>query len=425
MRKIIILGLVLFSLAILVNGETSSSSINWLSKTRADSLYCALNDCGGGGAEAGTFLGLNDTLTSYAGQAGNCVIVNSTEDGLIFGACGTGTGDEKWLLTDPWIFNNSDSLDFNKNLLNSTINKKINESDIDTNCTLDLACEPVTYDSELAYINNCSVDMSCDTIFYDSEVANHDFYNGSDTNRSIGLFLINATVNRSDFWDGHNTPYDISAMGNFKGENVTLDNLSVIFNVSAFGFSSREDIWCNGTNCYSIADFLLDTDTTINNTGYVNLSNIHLKNIILEEEFLKGEPFTWSCAYNTTYVLLGGSSGKNIGCPVTQIIARRNGTITGYEIGYRASENTGNFILFSVKTTSNESRGFKMPSANGIHYNATNRPVSDPIATFNQNDNVYFWISITVFLTQVKISDINLHVHGYYNEVVGYDTGYT
>lgn len=45
-----------------------------------------------------SFLDLSDTPNSYAGQAGNCVVVNGTEDGLEFVACGT--GDTFLALTD-------------------------------------------------------------------------------------------------------------------------------------------------------------------------------------------------------------------------------------------------------------------------------------------------------------------------------------
>lgn len=42
---------------------------------------------------------------------------------------------------------------------------------IPNNCSVDMSCAPITYDSELAYINNCSLDNSCSLITYDSELA--------------------------------------------------------------------------------------------------------------------------------------------------------------------------------------------------------------------------------------------------------------
>jgi hypothetical protein len=43
--------------------------------------------------------------------------------------------------------------------------------DDNTNCSSDLSCNPITYDSELAYVGNCSEDLSCNPIAYDSELA--------------------------------------------------------------------------------------------------------------------------------------------------------------------------------------------------------------------------------------------------------------
>jgi len=40
-----------------------------------------------------------------------------------------------------------------------------------SNCSVSLSCEPITYDSELAYISNCSVDQTCDSITYDTELS--------------------------------------------------------------------------------------------------------------------------------------------------------------------------------------------------------------------------------------------------------------
>jgi len=48
-------------------------------------------------------------------------------------------------------------------------------------------------------------------------------------------------------------------------------NTTGYMNASIFGSSS--DIWCNSSNCYSIADFILDTDT---NTQYINGSGLTL-----------------------------------------------------------------------------------------------------------------------------------------------------
>lgn len=54
---------------------------------------------------ASTFLALTDTLDTYVGQSGKSVIVNATEDGLIFGAA-SGEGGVNSSLTDLDMYNN-------------------------------------------------------------------------------------------------------------------------------------------------------------------------------------------------------------------------------------------------------------------------------------------------------------------------------
>ncbi len=57
-----------------------------------------------------TFLSLIDTPSSYSGEGTNCVIVNAAENGLEFGACGSGGGGgagDKWVDIGSFIIPNS------------------------------------------------------------------------------------------------------------------------------------------------------------------------------------------------------------------------------------------------------------------------------------------------------------------------------
>jgi hypothetical protein len=55
-----------------------------------------IDTVGGGG---GSFIGLSDTPSSYAGAAGQAAIVNATEDGLEFAAVGGGTSVDGQILS--------------------------------------------------------------------------------------------------------------------------------------------------------------------------------------------------------------------------------------------------------------------------------------------------------------------------------------
>lgn len=78
------------------------------------------------------FLELDDTPSSYAGEGGDCVIVNAGETGLRFGNCsnvsGGGSGDITSVLGDQYITNGSVTGDvnlvFNDALLNTTIDAR-------------------------------------------------------------------------------------------------------------------------------------------------------------------------------------------------------------------------------------------------------------------------------------------------------------
>lgn len=69
MKKKIIIFLIL--MAAIVYSDTSSSSINWLSKGQADLLYCGIGDCGssssssGGGSTTINYIGTGNTYMGY------------------------------------------------------------------------------------------------------------------------------------------------------------------------------------------------------------------------------------------------------------------------------------------------------------------------------------------------------------------------
>ncbi len=92
-----------------------------------------------------TFLQLNDTPSSYSGEAGNCARVNAGEDALEFGACGIGgafdlnisNGTTQSVVTESGILNllgssgiltNLESTNFTFNLNFSLLNSLYNDT---------------------------------------------------------------------------------------------------------------------------------------------------------------------------------------------------------------------------------------------------------------------------------------------------------
>lgn len=75
-----------------------------------------------------TFLELTDTPASYSGQGGLCLKVNGAEDAIEFAACG-GSGGKSG--DTDYLYNNSNTMFFNETKLNSSID--IRASDINVN----------------------------------------------------------------------------------------------------------------------------------------------------------------------------------------------------------------------------------------------------------------------------------------------------
>ena len=88
-----------------------------------------------GGGNVTNFTDLDDTPSSYGGNGGLCVKVTGGEDGLEFGACGSGSGDITDVQgDDKYIWNGSNSgavrLEFNETLLNKTIDLRDDDTTI-------------------------------------------------------------------------------------------------------------------------------------------------------------------------------------------------------------------------------------------------------------------------------------------------------
>jgi len=168
-----------------------------------------------------TFIGLEDTPSSYGGEGGNCVKVNVGETALEFGACGAGGSGE-----NPF-----------DQVLNESSNVTFNSVNI-TGANPDI------------YFTNTTTGDFWDVTF-DSSLARLQFgYN------AVVQFLING-----------NEVY-----------SPNLFNSDVGFNTSGNVTASN---FCNATDCYEVDTFLKgghEHDQFLNTSNAVEFNNITIGN---------------------------------------------------------------------------------------------------------------------------------------------------
>lgn len=212
-----------------------------------------------------TYLALTDTENTYVGQAGLCVIVNTSEGGLTFGACGSGAGD---------VVNGSQGyvLNFTNIFSDDWTNVTITQSQIsdfspitDTNETLrfenltDVSC--AGNDKVIGVFANgtiqCATDVtgaggkgtSSDYLFNDSAniFFNDSFQNNTlDTryiqNEAIGIILNFTNIFSLD-WS------NISGLTQSQFENSTFHyNQTVLDTNETVRFENLTDVSCAGND---------------------------------------------------------------------------------------------------------------------------------------------------------------------------------
>jgi hypothetical protein len=130
-----------------------------------------------------SFLYLNDTPNSYAGFNGSCVVVNSTETGLTFTNCSTGSSGEPL-----WVSNYSNGLSSNWVPFTSGTNDLGNT----TRLWNDLFMNGNLTDPTPTWGGSCSIKTACDVGDYSPWDYDSDFIYQKDTN--LGVMITNLTV---------------------------------------------------------------------------------------------------------------------------------------------------------------------------------------------------------------------------------------
>ena len=180
-RSLIILSLIILSSLVL-----SESTINPLTKGRADTLYCQVT--GGCGAISDT----NDSIKMDNIVATNCtgqVIGYFFNNGT--GVCeaddtGAGGGDKWTIYTDDFI-NDSDTLKLNWTTINRTIDLRENDTDTDTDTwnTTDEIIAVCAIFNETWLIPTSTLNLTND----------NDFYSGTQVNNSINVLSSGVDLN--------------------------------------------------------------------------------------------------------------------------------------------------------------------------------------------------------------------------------------
>lgn len=277
MRKVLIYGLffilIIFSLAY---SETSSSSINWLSKNRADTIYCQINgDCT-----------LNNlTVNHFTNLTYSIVEINATEiDG------------EYWLneTGDTWQGNfdtngyNLTGLDYlSTNTLNVDLSATIAEglfvgSDINTDNNViagqdiragdDLQCTDDAYIGDTAYIGSDDImSITADSI---SSTASMDIY------PETFLTIHGRTIIQSDFLSSNSGVYTDASKeltstvpSELTFNDIKPKNVNSSGNITAKQVCDSDDGLClhNVTDNYYTKPQVNDYILWENSSGYVKL----------------------------------------------------------------------------------------------------------------------------------------------------------